>query len=138
MLSAPQLGVRHARRMIGIGRVTREDWPEGTPRRDEVGISPSLSPKFPVLSVPYGCLVPRDIDGLLVAGRHISCDATSHSFLREIPQCWLTGQAAGTAAALAAAEKCEPRAVPTAALQALLLRQGVVLRQAGEPAAAAK
>ena len=84
------------------------------------------------------CLVPRDIDGLLVAGRHISCDATSHSFLREIPQCWLTGQAAGAAAALAAAEKCEPRTVPTAALQALLLRQGVVLRQAGVMAVAAK
>jgi len=88
--------------------------------------------------VPYGCLVPRDIDGVLVADRHISCDATSHSFLREIPQCWLTGQAAGAAAALAAAEKCEPRAVPIAALQALLLRQGVVLRRAGETAAAAK
>jgi len=138
MLSAPQLGVRHARRLVGVGRVTREDWPDGAPRPDEVGISPSLSPKFPVLSVPYGCLVPRDIDGLLVAGRHISCDATSHSFLREIPQCWLTGQAAGAAAALAAAEKCEPRAVPIAALQALLLRQGVVLRQAAETAAAAK
>ena len=138
MLSAPQLGVRHARRLVGVGRVTREDWPDGAPRPDEIGISPSLSPKFPLVSVPYGCLVPRDIDGLLVAGRHISCDATSHSFLREIPQCWLTGQAAGAAAALAAAEKCEPRAVPTAALQALLLRQGVVLRQAGETAAAAK
>ncbi|MBV8507252.1 MAG: FAD-dependent oxidoreductase [Alphaproteobacteria bacterium] len=138
MLSAPQLGVRHARRLVGVGRVTREDWPDGAPRPDEVGISPSLSPKFPVLSVPYGCLVPRDIDGLLVAGRHISCDATSHSFLREIPQCWLTGQAAGAAAALAAAERCDPRTVPTAALQALLLRQGVVLRQASETAAAAK
>jgi len=80
---------------------------------------------------------PRDIDGLLVAGRHISCDATSHSFLREIPQCWLTGQAAGAAAALAAAGKRETRVVSTAALQALLLRQGVVLRQASETAAAA-
>jgi hypothetical protein len=138
MLSAPQLGVRHARRLVGVGRVTREDWSDGIAGPDEVGISPSLSPKFPLLSVPYGCLVPRDIDGLLVAGRHISCDATSHSFLREIPQCWLTGQAAGAAAALAAAEKCEPRVVPTAALQALLLRQRVVLRQAGETAAAAK
>ena len=138
MLSAPQLGVRHARRLVGLSRVTRGDWPDGAPRPDEVGISPSLSPKFPLLSVPYGCLVPRDIDGLLVAGRHISCDATSHSFLREIPQCWLTGQAAGAAAALAAAQKCEPRAVPIAALQALLLKQGVVLRQAVETAAAAK
>ena len=129
MLSAPQLGVRHARRLVGVGRVTREDWSDGAPRPDEVGISPSLSLKFPILSVPYGCLVPRDIDGLLVAGRQISCDATSHSFLREIPQCWLTGQAAG---------KCEPRAVPTPALQALLLRQGVVLRQVDDMAAAAK
>ena len=137
MLSAPQLGVRHARRLVGVGRVTREDWPDGAPRAGEIGISPSLSPKFPLLSVPYGCLVPRDIDGLLVAGRHISSDATSHSFLREIPQCWLTGQAAGAAAALVAAERCEPRAVPTAALQALLRRQRVVLRQVGETAATA-
>jgi hypothetical protein len=95
--------VRHARRLVGVGRVTREDRSNTAPRPDEIGISPSLSPKFPLLSVPYGCLVPRGIDGLLVAGRHISCDPSSHSFLREIPQCWLTGQAAGVAAALAAA-----------------------------------
>ena len=50
--------------------------------------------------MPYGCLVPHDLDGLLVGGRHISCDANSHGFMREIPQCWLTGQAAGVGAAL--------------------------------------
>jgi len=128
LLSAPQLGVRHTRRLVGIGRVTREDWSNATPRPDEIGISPSLSPKFPNLSVPYGCLVPRHIDGLLVAGRHISCDPSSHSFLREIPQCWLTGQAAGVAAALASAKRCAPRAVPIAELQAALRRQQVLLR----------
>jgi FAD dependent oxidoreductase len=74
-----------------------------------------LSPKFPSLSVPYGCLVPRTLDGLLVAGRHICCDPSSHSFLREIPQCWLTGQAAGAAAALAVAGRCPPRAGVAAA-----------------------
>ena len=57
---------------------------------------------IPVVSVPYGALVPAELDGLLVAGRAVSCDATSHSFLREVPQCWMTGQAAGVAAALAA------------------------------------
>ena len=128
MLSAPQLGVRHARRLVGVGRVRREDWDAAAPAPDEIGISPSLSPKFPPLSVPYGCLVPQRLDGLLAAGRHISCDPSSHSFLREIPQCWLTGQAAGAAAALAAAEGCEPRAVPVQSLQALLRRQGVLLR----------
>ena len=54
MLSAPQIGVRHARRLVGVERVTREDWPSGVPRPDEIGVSPSLSPKYPVVSVPYG------------------------------------------------------------------------------------
>ena len=136
LLSAPQLGVRHARRLAGIGRVTREDWATTTPRPDEIGISPSLSPKFPLLSVPYGCLIPREIAGLLVAGRHISCDPSSHSFLREIPQCWLTGQAAGVAAALAAAGRCAPREVPIAKLQTALQRQQVLLRTVAKPAPA--
>ena len=137
MLSAPQLGVRHARRLVGVERVMRGDWSNAGPRPDEIGISPSLSPKFPLLSVPFGCLVPRDVDGLLVAGRHISCDPSSHSFLREIPQCWLTGQAAGVAAALAVAERCAPRAVPIAELQAALRRQHVLLRAEIEASAVA-
>jgi hypothetical protein len=72
--------------------------------------------------------VPRDIDGLLVAGRHISCDPSSHSFLREIPQCWLTGQAAGAAAAVAVRRGVVARAVPVGEVQAELLRQGAWVR----------
>jgi len=63
-----------------------------------------------------------------VAGRHVSSDAASHSFLREIPQCWLTGQAAGVAAGVAVARAVAPRAVPVAEVQAELLRQGAWLR----------
>ncbi len=128
MLSAPQIGVRHARRLVGVERVTREDWSAGMARPDEIGVSPSLSPKYPVVSVPYGALVPVALDGLLVAGRAVSCDATSHSFLREVPQCWMTGQAAGVAAALAAGARVAPRAVPIARLQEELARQGVLVR----------
>jgi len=136
MLSAPQLGVRHARRLVGVARVARDDWGAGVPRPDEIGVSPSLSPKFPNVSVPYGCLVPAGLDGLLVAGRAIACDATSHSFLREIPQCWMTGQAAGVAAALAAGEGIAPRAVPIGRLQEALRRQGALVRSATEARAA--
>ena len=50
--------------------------------------------------------------------------------MREIPQCWLTGQAAGVAAALAVAEGVSVGDVDVAALQAELRRQGVYL-QAG-------
>ena len=67
MLSAPQTGVRHARRLVGVERVTREDWPSGVARPDEIGVSPSLSPKYPVVSVPYGALVPAELRR--VAGR---------------------------------------------------------------------
>ncbi len=130
MLSAPQLGVRHTRRLKGMSAVLREQWPRGTPLPDEIGVSPSVSPKFPSISIPYGALVPVRLDGLLACGRHIACDPNSHGFMREIPQCWVTGQAAGVAAALAAAQGVQPRDVDIAALQSALLAQGVYLRQA--------
>lgn len=126
MLSGSQLGVRHGRRLAGRGKLTRENW-DGAVAPDEIGVSPSLSPKFANVSVPYGAIVPREIDGLLAPGRHLSCDATSHSFMREIPQCWLTGQAAGIAAAIAADRSLAPSEVPIADLRAALKVQGAYL-----------
>jgi hypothetical protein len=130
MLSAPQLGVRHARRLKGVDSVLRSRWPEGTALPTEVAVTPAVSPKFPNISIPYGALVPEQLDGLLAAGRHVSCDRNSHGFMREIPQCWLTGQAAGAAAALAVSQGVEPRAVDIASLQKALLGQGAYLRPA--------
>ena len=75
-----------------------------------------------------------ELDNILGAGRHVACDASSHTFLREIPQCWLTGQAAGVAAALAAAQGRSPKAVDAFAIQRELLRQGAYLSPAIESA----
>jgi hypothetical protein len=130
MLSAPQLGVRHARRLKGVDAVLRSRWPEGRALPDEVGVSPAVSPKFPNISIPYGALVPEKLDGLVACGRHISCDRNSHGFMREIPQCWITGQAAGVAAAVAVAQGVQPRAVDIARVQRALRAQGVYLRPA--------
>ena len=129
MLSAPQVGVRHTRRLQGVGRIERGQWADGRVLTDEVGVSPSVSPKFPVISVPYGALVPSRLDGLLAAGRHVSCDASSHGFMREIPQCWLTGQAAGAAAGLAASAGIRPRDVDPSELRASLKSQGAYVRE---------
>jgi len=137
MVSAPQIGVRHARRLRGVDAVLRSRWPDGVALPDEVGVTPAVSPKFPNISIPYGALVPESLDGLLACGRHISCDKNSHGFMREIPQCWITGQAAGTAAALAVKAGVQPRAVDIGALQAALLDQGVYLRPALARVAAA-
>ena len=128
MQTAPQIGVRHSRRLRGMHPVVREEWQAGAYHPDEIGVSPSLSPAFASVSVPYGSLVPIDLDGLLAPGRHMASDAGSHTFLREIPQCWLTGQAAGAAAALAASSGRAPRAIDITALQAELRRQRAYVR----------
>ena len=137
MLSAPQIGVRHARRLKGLDAVLRARWPDGKALPDEIGVTPSVSPKWPNISIPYGALVPEKLDGLLACGRHIACDTASHGFLREIPQCWITGQAAGVGAAVAVAQGVEPRAVDVARVQAELRAQGVYLQNAGAPEQAA-
>ncbi|MGG5820336.1 FAD-dependent oxidoreductase [Falsiroseomonas sp. HW251] len=132
MLSAPQLGVRHARRLAGVLPVTRECW-DGRIAPDEIGVSPSLAPKFAPVSVPYGAIVPAALDGLLAPGRHLACDPNSHSFLREIPQCWLTGQAAGVAAAIAGDRGVKARDVDVGELQSALRGQGALIRDAQFP-----
>jgi FAD dependent oxidoreductase len=129
MQTAAQIGVRHSRRLRGVQPVERSSWQAGTVYEDEVGVSPSLSPTFASVSVPYGSLVPCALDGVLAPGRHMASDASSHTFLREIPQCWLTGQAAGAAAAFAARDGVAPRHVDVAALRAELRRQGVYLQR---------
>ena len=132
MLGAPQIGVRHSRRLAGLRKVTRRRWDTGEVWDDEIGVSPSLAPKFPNISVPYGALVPERLDNILGAGRHVACDASSHTFLREIPQCWLTGQAAVVAAGLAGSANKRPRDLAASVIQRELLRQGVYLSSAIE------
>lgn len=128
MLSAPQIGVRHTRRLLGRHKLTIEDWRASTVFGDEIGVSPSPSQKFANVSVPYGALVARDLENLLAPGRHMSCDPQTQAFMREIPQCWLTGQAAGVAAAVAVSSGVAVADVAVSALQAELRRQGVYLQ----------
>ena len=65
MLGGPQIGVRHSRRLNGLRKVTRQQWDTGQVWDDEIGVSTSLSPKFPNISVPYGALVPAELDDML-------------------------------------------------------------------------
>ena len=58
----------------------------------------------------------------------MSSDAQTHTFMREIPQCWVTGHAAGAAAALAASAGLDAIEIDTDALQKALLQQGAYLR----------
>lgn len=76
-------------------------------------------------SIPYGCLLPRTVQNLLVSGRCISVDHVAHSSTRIQGTCILTGQAAGTAAALAVQKEMSPASLPIAQLQQQLIQDGV-------------
>jgi hypothetical protein len=128
-VSAPQLGVRHTRRLVGVRQMTMDDWREGLVHEDEIGVSPSPSQKFANVSVPYGAILPADLDNVLVGGRHVATDPQTQAFMREIPQCWLTGQAAGAAAAMAADAGVTPREIDAGDLRRELGRQGVYLQR---------
>ncbi|MBO0892923.1 MAG: FAD-dependent oxidoreductase, partial [Acidimicrobiales bacterium] len=130
LLSGSQVGVRHTRRLIGLHPLVSGEWMEGARHDDEIGVSPSPSQAFANVSVPYGALVPANLDNVLVGGRHIATDPQSQAFMREIPQCWMTGQAAGAAAALTAQTGSPARDLPVGRLQQELRRQGVYLQQA--------
>ena len=77
--------------------------------------------------VPYRCLVPKNIDGLLVAGRCVSASSVAAAAIRVMPPCMAMGQAAGTAAALAARSGITPRTLNAAKLAEQLKSDGVWL-----------
>jgi 2-polyprenyl-6-methoxyphenol hydroxylase-like FAD-dependent oxidoreductase len=127
MDTAPQVGTRHSRRVNGVATVTIDHWKASGRYPDSIGLCPGLSPAFPTLEIPYGCLLPGDLDGILVAGRNLSCDPQSHNPLREVPECWVMGQGAGVAAAIAVRDGVNARDVPISDLQQALRHQGAIV-----------
>lgn len=135
--SASQIGTRGSRRLIGEYVLTREDvkarkgfndvvavFPEGVP----LGLTPDGTlDRHKNVGMPYRCLVPVSMDGLLVAGRNFSSDPSANTMFNVIPHCISMGQAAGTAAALAVKNKVSPRKVEYAELRERLNAQGMAI-----------
>jgi len=126
---ASQLGVRDSRRILGIHKLSRADLDTGKEFDDAIGMTGMTSKDGYHLQVPYASLVPREIDGLLCAGRCISVGTGLIHPIRIIPPCMMTGQAAGTAAALCVEKGVEPRNLDTGILRARLKADGVLLPQ---------
>ena len=77
--------------------------------------------------IPYRALLPEAVDGLLVAGRAISAERRALASARISGTCMAMGQAAGTAAAIAAARGIAPRDLEVEDLRRTLRAQGAVL-----------
>ena len=71
-------------------------------------------------TIPYGCLIPEKIDGLLLSGRNISGTHMAHSNFRAMPICVGIGEACGAAAALAAQAGKQPRDIHPSEVRELL------------------
>ncbi|GIP49114.1 ribulose-1,5-biphosphate synthetase [compost metagenome] len=137
-----QIGVRETRRIVGRYALAMEDVVQG--RRFEDVIARS---GYPIdihdpsgkavqaawingdgaYDIPYRCLLPLDINNLLIAGRCISTTHEALATTRLTPSCMATGQAAGTAAAMAAARDISPADVDVRALQETLVQSGAIL-----------
>jgi hypothetical protein len=95
---------------------------------DTIGLTGDWRRPGPVFAIPFGCLQAQENVNLLAAGRCISVDNTAWDALRAIPPCVVTGEAAGTAAALAAHNAGgQVSLLDVELLQAQLREQGVLL-----------
>ena len=132
--SASQIGTRGSRRLVGEHILTRKDAQANTIFDDTIAVFPKGVPltiaqeKTPEnVGLPYRCLLPVDVDGLLVAGRCFSSDPVANTMFNVIPHCVAMGQAAGTAAALSVKDGVIPRKIIYQTLQKRLIAQGVSL-----------
>jgi hypothetical protein len=107
---APQTGVRQTRMLEGEYVVTKEDVMSRRHFHDTVCRGRDYY-------TPYRALVPKEIDQLLVAGRHYSATPQAQKASREIPPCMAMGEAAGVAATVALNAGTTVRKVDVAAIQ---------------------
>lgn len=142
MGTADTIGIRETRHIDGVKRLTAEDVTACRVPEDAIAVMATCMDTHnksdpggtfypltngPFFGVPYGCLVPRGVDNLLVAGRSISADSVAASATRMIPCCMVFGQAAGAGAAIAVREGVVPGEVDLPELLTALKAGGAYL-----------
>jgi FAD dependent oxidoreductase len=136
-----QVGVRETRRVHGDARLTADDVLSARQFDDQIGLCGApiedhhggtgttwrYLPDGQVVGIPFGTLLARDASNVLVAGRCFSASHDAHASVRSMAQCMAMGQAAGTAAALAATRRVDLRDLPFERLRSALRDAGAVL-----------
>src|SRR5712692_9033462 len=139
--TSPGIGVRESRRVIGDYRLTRDDVLDARRFADEIALcgapiedhvagtdtSWTYVPESGVYGIPYRCLLPSAVEGMLVAGRCFSATHDAHASARSMATCMAMGQAAGTAAAIGVAAGMTPRSLHADVLRKRLAEDGALL-----------
>jgi hypothetical protein len=142
-LSSPQLGIQGGQRVVGEYVLGEKDMVSDEIFADTIAVFPNNdngenSAKHPSVCIPFRALVPKGVDGLLVACRAYSSEYQHNEYFNLIPHCIAFGQAAGTAAALSVKSGIKPREVDYRVLQKHLLSQGAILPETVAAKAAGK
>jgi hypothetical protein len=131
------LGTRESRKIIGRTNLTEHHVRNQARFDDAIGIFPEFLDAYGIVilpttgryfQVPYGIMVPKNVENLLVAGRCVSGDRISHAATRQMMCCTVTGQAAGVAAALSIEDGVNCSRVDIGRLQKRVAGQGVRIR----------
>jgi ribulose 1,5-bisphosphate synthetase/thiazole synthase len=127
------LGVRDTRKIDALYNMTATDVREQGRFEDSIGIFPEFIDGYGILilpttgryfHVPYRSMVPKGVEGLLVTGRAIGGDRTSHAAVRNMMCCAVAGQGAGVAAAQVSRTGESFASLHVGSVQQELLRQG--------------
>lgn len=134
---SPTLGVRETRHFAGMYRLTREKMYSAEAKENAIAQSAynidihsgqashiDLSPVSKPFPIPYGCLVPAKLEGLLLSGRTISLDTETYASARVMGPCIAVGEACGVAASLAIEEGKEMRDLDVGKIQKILRDNG--------------
>ena len=141
--TASGIYARESRRITGIKTITQADIERLLIPKDTValagynvdihqsGTGLNLLPSAHAIGIPYGCLVSRNIEGLLTSGRCISVDPYPFGLTRAMATCLAIGEAAGTAAAIAIKNKVPLAKVDVDELRTVLRENGAIVERAG-------
>jgi hypothetical protein len=127
METAPQMGVRISRVIDGEETLTIAGVRANREFDDCVAIGGAWNADHAAWQIPYGSLLSKNVDNLLTAGRSLCGEPRMSDLIRVIPNCWVSGQAAGAASATAVRQSCLARDVDIPTVQTLLRSQGAYL-----------
>jgi hypothetical protein len=136
--TGPRLGIRQTRFIEGLYKITGEDVLAGKMFDDSIAMASKPVIRYygyrrylkhTGYSIPYRCLLPKKVSGLITAGRCISSDQPAFESWRSMVPCMSIGEAAGTAAALSVANAVEPKKLDIKLLQQQLIKQGAEIGQ---------
>ena len=142
MMTAPEIGVRESRMIVGDYVLTESDCKNCMKFEDAIAAcnydidihNPEGTGTYiysfkpgEYYTIPYRCLIPKTVSNLLVAGRCISSDHSAQASYRIMPFVCCIGEAAGEAAALAVQNRCGVSEIDVAALQNRLREQGAFI-----------